>query len=29
MKEFKSEGLAVWSEVTDDAARRIAEEQED
>ncbi|MGK5731846.1 hypothetical protein [Streptomyces sp. URMC 124] len=26
LEEFESEGLTVWSEVTDDAAWRIAEE---
>ncbi|WP_338898135.1 hypothetical protein WBG99_23085 [Streptomyces sp. TG1A-60] len=29
LEEFGSEGLIVWSEVADDAARRIAEEQAD
>ncbi|MEU7569695.1 hypothetical protein AB0A99_27545 [Streptomyces fradiae] len=29
LKEFESEGLTVWSEVTVDAAHRIAQEQVD
>ncbi|WP_374776443.1 hypothetical protein OG756_30455 [Streptomyces sp. NBC_01310] len=29
LEEFESEGLTVWTEVADDAARRIAEEQAD
>ncbi|MFI9644992.1 hypothetical protein ACIHAA_01645 [Streptomyces sp. NPDC052040] len=28
-EEFESEGLILWSEVADDAARRISEEQAD